>query len=77
MPCSYLLLMLLTGIPMVLFDRNPSRNDQGAHWHRVEGLLAGNLHAVADPNGGEGWGGIIDGTFQTFNNTAVNSPFVY
>ena len=77
MPCSYLLLMLFTGVPMVLFDRNPSRNDQGAHWYRVEGLLAGNLHAVADPNGGEGWGGIVDGAFQTFNNTAVNSPFVY
>ena len=27
LPCSYLLLMLFTGVPMVLFDRNPSRNE--------------------------------------------------
>lgn len=62
---------------MILFDRNPSRNDEVAHWERVEGLLAGQVHALADPNESEKWGGIIDGTFHAFNNTAVNSPFVY
>lgn len=77
LPCSYLLLTLLSGILMILFDRNPARNDEYAHWCRVKGLLSGQVHALADPNGGEGWGGIIDGTFQVFNNTAVNSPFVY
>lgn len=68
----------MTGVLLILLDRHPARNDFGAHWERARQIAAGRWLAVPDPAGSGNYGRALpDGSFVSFNNTAVNSPFMY
>lgn len=74
----YLLVTLPSGILMIAFDKRRSWPDYKDHWHRVLQIVSGHLLAQPNPDGSGGYGGLdSNGVFQVFNNTAINSPFVY
>lgn len=74
----YVVLSLIAGTILVFFDAHPSRNDFEAQWARARQVASFNFLSDPDPSGSGVYGGYdADGTFQSFNNTAVNSPLAY
>ncbi|NMN01352.1 hypothetical protein G1C96_1943 [Bifidobacterium sp. DSM 109958] len=74
----YVLVTVPSGLLLILFDRNPSRNDFDPHWDRARQIASGVLRAIPDPSGSGNYGGYdAAGNFVAFNNTAINSPFLY
>ena len=74
----YLLVTLPSGMLMIVFDKRRSWPDYQDHWHRVLQIVSGHLLAQPNPDGSGGYGGLdSNGVFHVFNNTAINSPFVY
>lgn len=74
----YPLIVLPCGLFMIFFDRYPARNDGEAHWLRAVQVASGLFVPLRDPAGGDRYGGFrANGAFASFNNTAINSPFLY
>ncbi|MFK3575874.1 hypothetical protein OCH74_03180 [Bifidobacterium thermacidophilum] len=74
----YVVLSLVAGTILVFFDAHPSRNDFGPQWARARQVASFNFLSDPDPSGSGDYGGYAaDGTFQSFNNTAINSPLAY
>lgn len=74
---AYLVLTLLVGGLLILFDQRPATNDLEQHWQRASLISQGQFVAQESPKGDGKFGGYIDGEFVAFNNTAVNSPVAY
>lgn len=75
---AYLALTLPTGLILILADKYPARPDEAAHWGRAFQIAHGQYLALPNPDGSGNYGGYIQtGVFENFNNTAINSPFVY
>ena len=75
---GYLILSIPIGTLLIFFDKEPSRNDFPEHWARAQQVASFQFIATPDPSGTGNYGSISDnGTFFPFNNTAINSPFVY
>lgn len=75
---AYITLTIPLGTILILFDKAPSRNDFNEHWARARQVAAFQLMASPDPAGTGNYGAVhTDGSFVPFNNTAINSPFVY
>ena len=75
---AYLALTLPAGILLILFDKHESWLDREAHWGRLLQISQGTLLPVPNPDGKGSFGGFNhEGVFENFNNTAINSPFVY
>lgn len=73
----YVVITLISGLTLILFDRRPSRYDYEDHWNRVLQILSGHMTAIPNATG-RGYGAISSsGDFTEFNNTAINSPFAY
>jgi uncharacterized membrane protein len=74
----YFVFTSLCGMALILFDRRPSRNDEGQHWRRACQIASGQLRALPNPANPAQYGSIdAHGGFLQFNNTAVYSPFLY
>lgn len=74
----YVALSLVAGVILVFFDRQPSRNDFTAQWARARQVASLHFLSDPDPSGSGDYGGYTaNGTFQAFNNTAINSPVAY
>lgn len=74
----YVALSLVTGAILVFFDAHPSRNDFQAQWARAQQVASLHFLADPDPSGSGNYGGYTaNGTFEAFNNTAINSPVAY
>lgn len=75
---SYSVFAVFFGTLLIAIDREQaSWPDKDAHWRRVLQIAQGHLLSIPDPAGTGNYGGIFDGKFYAFNNTAINSPFVY
>lgn len=70
----YSVFTVFFGALLIFIDsEQASWPDKGQHWQRVLQIAQGHLLAVPDPNGSGVYGGIFDGKFYAFNNTAINS----
>ncbi len=75
--CTYLALALPAGIAIILFDTNPSGYDWHHHWLRAQQVAHGGWLPVQSSTDPGHYGSFVNGSFEEFNNTAVNSPFEY
>jgi uncharacterized membrane protein len=74
----YLLLTIPSGVLLILFDKRPSWPDSAAHWLRILQISRGGFLSQPNPDGSGAYGGFdATGKFSNFNNSAINSPFVY
>ena len=73
----YWISVIAIGSVIILFGKYHCFNDRAAHWARVLRLRSGEITSVFSREYPEWLVSSEHGKIITFNNTAVNSPFVY